>query len=602
MHGAAVCAYLLLLAVLCLSSATHSNPRPAVASKTGPACYPLPRFTSRGPSGPIRAASRYEPSRVIYHKPVSVPTPECQLATLHPSLRHYGKTAQRYDSTVVYYSVSGNTRRPLVMRRYYDCIGGTPPSPGECDRYSFTYFNGGAPSVYAIVNASLVAPVAHPMPRHFEFEIGIGRSLHRGAITVGAGAPNSTCGKTPCGTSFEWVQVPRCLLGVANAVYNRTTASQRARAVGSERNDTAGPEDFSRVSSASQSILAAAAEAGSRDIARGTRRHRKNLERPERKVPLVLDPSISKLMRMERSVGRHLLSVNSELIISGDGDSNSTEANATSTSDSAPTTPFPPNSSDLSSTSTSSATQTRSMTQTPSSTSPVSTTAVSTIFMHHSSSPLEEEASGDSSSTTPYPSEVVSRTSIATLEELESTESDVATPHYQDDSMTSTKTMEAHDSAYPESPGPYGPGGDVPTNPTPNFYDWPEPTPEYSEMYTPPDEPHNDAQPKPGDPETELELEDYVPGNVEQPFELPKQPPPQPPSEPPAKPQMHVPLFPFLTSSPTLDIAFVISATAHIASIIIILVLAWVLCSARARVERNRYFAARYAHVPLQDY
>ncbi|AFR32506.1 envelope glycoprotein G [Leporid alphaherpesvirus 4] len=808
MQSTAARAHLWLLIVFCGCWPCSAGPRPPSTPAKAPLCYPFPVFSSRGPSGPIRVASAHKPGRVVHHPPTYAPAPTCQITTLSPPLRHYGKR-RPYNATLVYYTIVGTARRPLIMRQYSGCAPGHPPSPNTCNLYSFTYFNGAAPSAYAIANASLVGPAADPFPRQFGYDLRIGRTLHTGEIRVAAGGAAPPC-TTVCATSLNWDAVPRCSLGLANARYRKAATGWHNR--------TADVTDFVCVASASQSVLAASAEAVVRDAFRVTRvPHSPPTPRPGRVRPILNAPGISPLMKLDAAPSgkpsRRLLSL--EMSVHGDRDRVSAELSVplprplvdnplvnnpivntlrdrlhtlygrhtttgpapTSTTSGAARTPKS-DSGDADgaiwSAILDSAAEAGPGSTTESGAAPTDPGANATAAMPEVESPREASPAGaadnatatagaggpgmaespamesttgaalDTSAATVFPAAPVTKNdsvansdTTAAAEPVEgsaepsntySPSSEAEPDTRQGDNGTSVappaapmNDTDAGSGAAGENedregvgpvteaapavategaaPGPPADGSGLPEedesggapassppgpevtaatpavsaegaspgppeegsgfleeggNPAPAGPNAtadpaavataaggasPESSPPAAGSGTPAPGAPETASPAAGDdarpsstadsrpaagatahgahttppgvsteypwdvntpPEDAEEPGDYVPGNVDSPYELPTKPRPGPST--PARPKGHTPLLPFLTSSPALDVVFVISVAVHVIMLIMVLALGYVVCVAYSRAERARYYASRYAHIPLRMY
>nr|AAA46176.2 gG glycoprotein [Cercopithecine alphaherpesvirus 2] len=265
----------LLAALLCLRLA-GAGPRPAapqgsaVSARAASHCYATPRLDDAGPAGPAPVAD-VDRHRVVRHRSVARVYSGCGLALLAPPIRRFsGTDGGAYAARVAYYRVdAGGCRRPVALRWYGGCRGGAAPSPGTCGRYSHTYQGGSPPTGHALVNASLLAPVARPHGAAYDYEILVGDALHVGrlsaAVAAGAGpcrppAPESPPDArapgvpAPCRPAAPaaplWRSVPAAWVSAANPLFDGPDARRCVPPL-----DPVWPQDLAYVSAAPQSLL-----------------------------------------------------------------------------------------------------------------------------------------------------------------------------------------------------------------------------------------------------------------------------------------------------------------------------------------------------------
>ncbi|BAP00742.1 envelope glycoprotein G [Pteropodid alphaherpesvirus 1] len=229
-------------------------------------CYAHPQFSDPGPSGPWNKQLLAPPQRLIEHKAQTQTAASCGLALLSPPVREFTRKNTSFSAQVAYFEKSPACRRPILLRQYEDCKGGMPPSPATCRRTSYTYHGSSPPNRYALVNASLLAPVSASTPNAFDYEIRVGSRLHRGQLSV------AVYDKRPCtpllreqrpvlegacvpptAARLGWKGVSPCLLADVNFAYYRPITPRPQSCVGST--DLVQAKDFPYVAYAPQSVL-----------------------------------------------------------------------------------------------------------------------------------------------------------------------------------------------------------------------------------------------------------------------------------------------------------------------------------------------------------
>ncbi|AHM96185.1 envelope glycoprotein G [Papiine alphaherpesvirus 2] len=268
-------------AVLCLCLCLRlagAGPRPAapggatVPGRAASHCYATPRLDDAGPSGPAPAVADVGRHHVVRHRSVSRVYSGCGLALLAPPIRRFrGIDGGAYAARVAYYRVdAGGCRRPVALRWYGGCRGGAAPSPDTCGGYSRTYQGGSPPTGHALVNASLLAPVAGPRAAAYDYEILVGDRLHVGRLSVAA-APGGPCSPpgaaarppsarvpaaplAPCRPVAPaaplWRSVPAAWVSAANPLFDGPAARRCVPPLAPVE-----PRDMAYVSAAPQSLL-----------------------------------------------------------------------------------------------------------------------------------------------------------------------------------------------------------------------------------------------------------------------------------------------------------------------------------------------------------
>nr|AAW78006.1 glycoprotein G [Papiine alphaherpesvirus 2]UYB79335.1 envelope glycoprotein G [synthetic construct]UYB79408.1 envelope glycoprotein G [synthetic construct]UYB79482.1 envelope glycoprotein G [Papiine alphaherpesvirus 2] len=271
-------------AVLCLCLCLRlagAGPRPAapggaaVPARGASHCYATPRLDDAGPSGPAPAVADVGRHHVVRHRSVARVYSGCGLALLAPPIRRFrGIDGGAYAARVAYYRVdAGGCRRPVALRWYGGCRGGAAPSPDTCGGYSHTYQGGSPPTAHALVNASLLAPVAGPRAAAYDYEILVGDRLHVGRLSVAvaagpgvgprsppgpassppsaraAGAPGAPC-RPVAPAAPLWRSVPAAWVSAANPLFDGPAARRCVPSLA-----PAEPRDLAYVSAAPQSLL-----------------------------------------------------------------------------------------------------------------------------------------------------------------------------------------------------------------------------------------------------------------------------------------------------------------------------------------------------------
>nr|CAA86431.1 glycoprotein G (homologue of HSV-2 US4) [Macacine alphaherpesvirus 1] len=583
---------LLAAVVVCLCPGPGgAGPRPTAAPPAArdPAyCYAVPRLDDVGPTGPAPPVADVDRHPVVPHRSLARSYSRCGLALLVPPIRRFrGTDGGAFAARVAYYRVGpGGCRRPIALRWYGGCRGGTPPSPSTCGRYSHTYHNGSPPMAHALVNASLLVPVGGSRAAAYDYEILVGDRLHVGRLTVGVapGGPRSPPnrasrqddrgpgGPAPCRPVAPaaplWRSIPAAWIVAANPLFN---GPEGRRCV--SPGNPAEPQDMAYVSAAPQSLLVGLAgylfALGGRDRAY---------------EPPATEPPASATERSARvRLARGLLSVTTE----------GTESGHTSAPTAAP------------------AVTNHTETATEGATPPAESSAANGTGPGENGTGEESEATPATPTTTPTApasptAPAGNDTEAAGTESVPSddtTPADAFTPRLEiltarpggeggteggageeedggeDDEAEGAGDGELPPAEYPPpATGDAGPGTDDGAGPRPGG--------------RPDSHPYS---PTPRRPASRLPPPYLGPLTLR---------PPSPPAEPtPPSPSPteapHTPLFPFLTASPGLDFIFLLSMAAHALAFVVITVMVLRPCRPRARApsqHRARYTRLATSH------